>query len=315
MQLELVSVLIIAIIAICAAMMLYSKYDSVTILAITLVLGYVISYYGTGGSMYEIWNELGFKTNLIDEISQYYTVMTSSFLHKDLTHLLSNLVFLIMIGYPMKRRISNLMFLMFIIIGDLVGTLAYAVCVQDSPQIVIGSSIFVSSIVGAMIIMYPRLEIVLPRPIGNTRVEVWVVCILWIAMQVMQAMGMMSMNSGVAYLGHIFGFATGFLIGAVSRSKKIRWSILRPPEEHIDITKLEYLCVTDQQRSYYEKAVSNDDPEFRDAWARYLIHYIPCPKCGGEFKVVRSTFVCPNGHSIFEVNRRLFGGKPSKKDY
>jgi membrane associated rhomboid family serine protease len=303
MQLELTSVFIMAIIAVVGGIMLSGRANSILTLAVGLVITYLVSDFFMGSNIYIVWNELGFKTVLYSNVDYAFTLISSVFLHKDPVHLMSNILFLVLAGYPMSRRVEPMVMMSFMIFGTILGTIMYSITMASTPQILIGASILVSCIIGAMTVMYPTMEIDLPG-LGETRLEIWMICVIWVMVQAFQAFGIVNATSNVAYLGHLYGFIIGVVLGAVSKSNKSPWSLLKADDQYIDITLLEPLCVTDQQRALYNKAIANDDPVFRDAWARYLIRYIPCPNCGREFRIVGSSFVCPNGHIMGEMTER-----------
>jgi membrane associated rhomboid family serine protease len=289
------SVAVIAVIVVTFAIVLFTKYNAVIVLALGVSVAYLFSFVLTNGDMFIVWTELGYSTAEVGTVSNALTIITSSFLHKNVWHLFSNILFLLLIGLSMKKRVSNLKFLLIVLVGDILGTTVYGLT-TETPHILIGSSSIIATIIGAMFAMFPRLNVVLPKPIGDTGIEFWELALIWMGLQVLMITGLIEDND-VAYSAHIAGFVVGVIVGMVSRSE-VKWEISKPPEYDIDLTLLEPYCVSEEQKRMYEKAICTADPVLRSAWIRNIVKCISCPKCGRKLKVVGENFVCSNGHII-----------------
>jgi len=289
------SVTVIAIVVVTFAVAIFTKYNAVIVLALGMCATYFFSFLLTNGEMSIVWMELGYSTVEIGTFSNVLTIITSSFLHMNVWHLASNLLFLLLIGLSMKRRVSNLKFLLIIFVGDILGTTVYGLT-TETPHILIGSSIIIATIIGAMFAMFPRLNIVLPKPIGDTGIEFWELALPWVGLQVLMITGLIESNN-VAYSAHIAGFIAGIIVGAISRPE-VLWEFCKLSEYNIDLTLLKPYCVSEEQKRMYEKAICTADPIRRSAWIRNIAKCITCPKCGRNFKVVGENFVCSNGHII-----------------
>lgn len=289
------SIAVVAVVVITFAIALFTRYNSVIVLALGITVAYVLSFVLTDGDMFVVWAELGYNTVGIGTVENFLTIITSSFLHKNIWHLLSNIVFLLIIGLSMRRRISNLKFLIIVFIGDISGTIVYGLT-ADTPCILIGASTIVATMIGAMLSLFPRLNLVLPKPVGDTGVEYWEIALIWICLQILMNTGLVDDN-GVAYSAHMAGFAAGVIIGLICRSEFLGDSS-ELPEYGIDLTILEPYCVSEEHKRMYAKAMSTSDPFRRGLWIRNLARCIQCPKCGKRLKVVGQNFVCGNGHII-----------------
>jgi len=166
------SVAVIAVIVVTFAIVLFTKYNAVIVLALGVSVAYLFSFVLTNGDMFIVWTELGYSTAEVGTVSNALTIITSSFLHKNVWHLFSNILFLLLIGLSMKKRVSNLKFLSVVLVGDILGTTVYGLT-TETPHILIGSSSIIATIIGAMFAMFPRLNVVLPKPIGDTGIEFW----------------------------------------------------------------------------------------------------------------------------------------------
>ena len=289
------SVAVIAVVVVTFVIALFTRYNAVIVLALGVSIAYLFSFVLTDGDMFIVWTELGYSTAEVGTVSNTLTIITSSFLHKNVWHLFSNILFLLLIGLSMKKRVSNLKFLLIVLVGDILGTTVYGLT-TETPHILIGSSSIIATIIGAMFAMFPRLNVVLPKPIGDTGIEFWELALIWMGLQVLMITGLIEDND-VAYSAHIAGFVIGAIVGTISRSE-VKWEISKPPEYDIDLTLLEPYCVSEEQKRMYEKAICTTDPIRRSAWIRNTVNCISCPKCGRKLKVVGENFVCSNGHII-----------------
>lgn len=300
------SVIVVVIATFTIGTMFFSRFNPVIVLAVGLIASFLVSSVFTGivpgWDQSTIWAELGFHTSYYMDLSHFYLYLSYIFLHKDVWHLLFNLVFLFVAGIPLIRRMSNVNFVIMILLGNAIATFLYTLTVS-APQLIIGSSTTVAVIIGVLFVLYPRLEIVLPKPIGYTGVKVWMPAILWLFIEVMSTLGIGDANDTTAYGVHVIGFAVGASVGLISRSKYVPFDITTPSKQYIDVTLLKQYCVTDNQVKVYNRVIENSDPAQRDAGARYIATLIQCPVCGSRFTVLRGNIVCPNGHIIQEFSK------------
>ncbi|MFA6710691.1 MAG: rhomboid family intramembrane serine protease [Candidatus Methanomethylophilaceae archaeon] len=301
------SIIIVAIIAVTLALMYSSRYNPVKVGCVSIIVIFFISYILTGGDTSVIWRDLGFCTMDPFAAENLYRFITSMFIHSDFVHLFANVLFILILGIPLSRRVSPFKVLLLILFTEVGGEALYAVTTPE-PQILIGASIVVAGLVGMILAMFPDLDIVLPSPIDNTGVKIWMPAVFWIALQVIMAFGILG-SQNVAYSAHVFGFIVGFVVGLASKSTLIPWTVLRSPEQYIDVTILEKYCVTDIQKKMYAEAIRNDDPAERDVWAREIVKDVVCPKCGKNFTVLRGKVVCSNGHIVREFESIHYSDK------
>ena len=155
------------------------------------------------------------------ERSSYLTLFTSQFLHGDWLHLIFNMLFLWVFGNNIEDRLGRLRFLPFYLLCGALAGIAQSAADADSPVPLIGASGAISGILGAYLVLYPRVgvwTVVLPLFFLPFRLPAW----LWLAIYlVLQAvfLGDSAGGGDVAYLAHIGGFVAGaalikpFLIG------------------------------------------------------------------------------------------------------
>jgi membrane associated rhomboid family serine protease len=143
-------------------------------------------------------------------------LVTSLFLHADLFHLGFNMLFLWVFGNNVEERLGRLRFLPFFLLCGILAGLAQALTDPDSLVPLIGASGAISGILGAYLVLYPRVRVwtvVLPFVFLPFKLPAW----LWLAIYfVLQLLYLgdsaTSGGGGVAYMAHIGGFAAGALL-------------------------------------------------------------------------------------------------------
>lgn len=155
------------------------------------------------------------------ESSNYLTLFTSQFLHGDWFHLIFNMLFLWVFGNNIEDRLGRLRFLPFYLACGALAGIAQSLADADSPVPLIGASGAISGVLGAYLVLYPRVgvwTVVLPFFFLPFRLPAWLWLAIYLALQVVY----LSDSAGggdVAYLAHIGGFVAGaalikpFLVG------------------------------------------------------------------------------------------------------
>lgn len=143
-------------------------------------------------------------------------LFTALFLHADWSHLLGNLVFLLIFGLPAERVLGPWRLLLLFLVGGAMSNLA-AVSTMGSPdQIIIGSSGAVSALIGAYLALFPgaRLGVVIPLGLflEFVRAPAYLLIGIWAALQVVFAYIGPSFGM-VAWWAHIAGLVFGVIYG------------------------------------------------------------------------------------------------------
>ena len=153
--------------------------------------------------------------------SSYLTLFTSQFLHGDWLHLIFNMLFLWVFGNNIEDRLGRIRFLPFYLICGALAGLAQSAADPDSPVPLIGASGAISAVLGAYLVLYPRVgvwSVVVPLVFLPFKIPAWLWLVIYLALQVLY-LGDSAGGGDVAYLAHIGGFAAGaalikpFLIG------------------------------------------------------------------------------------------------------
>lgn len=149
------------------------------------------------------------------------TPFTSMFLHGGWLHLLGNVMFFWVFGNNVEDSMGRIRFLLFYLICGLAGSLAHIMVQPASPLPTIGASGAISGVLGAYLILYPRIRInmlfifiIFWKVIA---IPAWLVLIMWFAWQVISGLPELmavrpDVSSGVAVWAHIGGFVAGVIL-------------------------------------------------------------------------------------------------------
>jgi membrane associated rhomboid family serine protease len=143
-------------------------------------------------------------------------LFTSMFLHGGWMHLIGNMWFLWLFGNNVEDSMGHLRFLVFYIVVGLLAGLAHVLSAVDSPVPTVGASGAISGVMGAYLLLYPRVRIrtlfifiiffrIIPIP-------AWAVLIYWFAIQVLSGWATPVGGGGVAFWAHIGGFIAGVVL-------------------------------------------------------------------------------------------------------
>ena len=148
-------------------------------------------------------------------------LFTALFLHADWSHLLGNLVFLLIFGLPAERVLGPWRLLLLFLLGGAAANLAALSAVGSPDQIIIGASGAVSALLGAYLALFPgaRLGVVLPLGLflEFVRAPAYLLIGVWAALQVVFAYIGPSFGM-VAWSAHLSGFLFGIVYGLYVRA-------------------------------------------------------------------------------------------------
>ena len=137
------------------------------------------------------------------------TLVTYMFLHVDVFHLLGNGLYLWVFGDNVEDALGHARFLLLFLVCGILGGLAQAVATPDSARAVVGASGAVSGVLGGYLVLHPRVRVLaLLLKFIPVRLPVLVLFVGWITLQ---AVGVLTGATGVAFYAH----GAGFLAGAV----------------------------------------------------------------------------------------------------
>lgn len=141
------------------------------------------------------------------------SLFTSMFLHGGIAHLLGNMWFLWIFGDNIEDFLGHVGFLAFYVLTGLAADFAHILLNPESTIPTLGASGAISGVLGAYIVLHPRIRIRTLVTLGFFWEVVRIPAIfflgIWFLMQFLGGMG--DTGAGVAYGAHIGGFVAGVL--------------------------------------------------------------------------------------------------------
>lgn len=147
----------------------------------------------------------------------YLTPLLSLFLHGGWMHILGNALFLWIFGRAIEDVMGPMRFLGFYLLCGLVASAAQILVSPASPVPTVGASGAISGVMGAYLLLFPRVRVHMFFFLFIFRIPAWLVLLYWFGIQVLS--GLPELNSvgdgatgGVAVWAHVGGFLTGLLL-------------------------------------------------------------------------------------------------------
>jgi membrane associated rhomboid family serine protease len=156
------------------------------------------------------------------------TPFTSMFLHGGWGHILGNALFFWVFGNNIEDSLGHFRFLVFYLVCGLAAAIAHILVQPASPIPTVGASGAISGILGAYLVLYPRVRVrmlfffiifkVIPIP-------AWMVLIWWFFWQLVAALPELTnyadLSGGVAVWAHVGGFVTGVLLVKLFENRRL----------------------------------------------------------------------------------------------
>jgi membrane associated rhomboid family serine protease len=159
-----------------------------------------------------------------------WTLLTHMFLHGGWGHLLGNCLFFWVFGNNIEDSLGRFRFVVFYLLCGLAAAGAQIAINPASAIPMVGASGAISGILGAYLVLYPRVRVnmlffffvfirVIPVP-------AWLVLLWWFGWQVIAGLPALSsvspeVSEGVAVWAHIGGFITGVLLVKLFQNHEI----------------------------------------------------------------------------------------------
>jgi membrane associated rhomboid family serine protease len=155
---------------------------------------------------------------VIDPGRQYFNVLSSMFLHGGWMHLLGNMWFLWLFGNNIEDSMTRPRFVAFYLLCGLGAALAQVVAEPGSFIPMVGASGAISGVMGAYLVLYPRVRVFTLVPLGffitTFALPAWGMLIYWMVLQVFGGLAqtVSEQGGGVAFWAHIGGFVAGVVL-------------------------------------------------------------------------------------------------------
>src|SRR5512147_1642767 len=150
---------------------------------------------------------------LTDPGRQVSHLLTSMFLHGSWMHLIGNMWFLWIFGNNIEDSMGRLRFIAFYLISDLAAAFGQVVAAPDSIIPMVGASGAISGVMGAYLVLYPRVRVYTLVPIfiffTSIALPAWAMLGYWFVIQLLSGLLSSGEMGGVAFWAHIGGFLAG----------------------------------------------------------------------------------------------------------
>jgi membrane associated rhomboid family serine protease len=145
------------------------------------------------------------------------TPLLSMFLHGGWAHLLGNALFLWVFGNNVEDSMGRLRFLVFYLLCGLAAAFAQIAIDPASPAPMVGASGAISGVLGAYLILYPRVRVHVFVGFFLVSLPAYFVLLMWIGLQLLAGLPQVTSlhtgsSSGVAVWAHIGGFFAGIVL-------------------------------------------------------------------------------------------------------
>jgi membrane associated rhomboid family serine protease len=145
-------------------------------------------------------------------------VITSMFLHGSWMHIIGNMWFLWIFGNNIEDSMTRPRFVAFYLLCGLAAAALQVVTDPSSVVPMVGASGAISGVMGAYLVLYPRVRVYTMVPLGffltSIALPAWAMLIYWAFLQVVS--GLTSRGGGeeggVAFWAHIGGFVAGVVL-------------------------------------------------------------------------------------------------------
>lgn len=152
----------------------------------------------------------------------WLAVVSSMFMHGSWMHILGNMWFLWVFGDNVEDSMGSIRFAIFYVLCGLLAAGAQVVSDPQSVLPMVGASGAIGGVMGAYIMLYPRVKVHLLVFIMVIRVPAFAMLLYWIALQVMGGISSLgSSGGGVAFWAHVGGFVGGALLVWVMKDDEL----------------------------------------------------------------------------------------------
>jgi membrane associated rhomboid family serine protease len=168
-----------------------------------------------------------------------FTPLTSMFLHGSWGHLIFNMLYLWVFGNNIEDSMGRARFLVFYLVCGLAASAAHILIEPGSPVPTVGASGAISGIMGAYLVLYPKIHVrMFFPPFFIFRIRAWLVLILWIGGQILSGLPELmrlrpEVSSGVAFWAHIGGFFAGLILVKFFENRRLVAERAVPGEVHM----------------------------------------------------------------------------------
>ena len=160
----------------------------------------------------------------VDGDGSWLTVLTSMFMHGGWMHIIGNMWFLWIFGGNVEDAMGHTRFAIFYVLCGVAAAAAQMVADTASPIPMVGASGAIGGVMGAYIVLYPRVHVHMLLFFGFyvTTFAVPAVWMLgyWIVLQLLGGI-LSGEGGGVAFWAHVGGFAAGAVLVPLFKDRRL----------------------------------------------------------------------------------------------
>jgi membrane associated rhomboid family serine protease len=154
---------------------------------------------------------------LTDPGRQVSHIFTSMFLHGSWMHILGNMWFMWIFGNNVEDAMGRARFVVFYLLTGVAAVLAQVVLNPASAVPMVGASGAISGVMGAYIVLYPRVRVFMLVPLGFILTSfawpAWMMLGYWLVLQFVSGLTVIDKEGGgVAFWAHFGGFVAGAVL-------------------------------------------------------------------------------------------------------
>ncbi len=225
-----------------------SPYVTIGVIALNVIAWVLVQGLGTAGPLARSICELGLVPGellqtvppgtttplgpgvacVVDAEPNYFTLLSSMFLHGGWFHLIGNMMFLWVFGNNIEDSMGHVKFVLFYVISGVAAALTQMVVNPDSTIPMVGASGAVSGVMGAYILLYPHARIHTFIFLGvfatTMQLKAGVMLGYWILLQILGSIPSLTGvdRGGVAFFAHIGGFVAGLIFVKLFETREHR---------------------------------------------------------------------------------------------
>lgn len=163
---------------------------------------------------------------VIGESPAWHTVLTSMFMHGGWLHVIGNMWFMWIFGNNVEDSMGHVRFVIFYLACGLAAAAAQVIADTSSPVPMVGASGAIGGVMGAYILLYPRVHVHMLVFLGlfvtTIAVPAFLMLGYWLLIQVVSGFASVGAEGGgVAFWAHIGGFAAGALLVGLFKDQRL----------------------------------------------------------------------------------------------
>ena len=163
---------------------------------------------------------------LVPADASWHNVLTSMFLHGSWLHLIGNMWFLWIFGNNVEDAMGHVRFVVFYVLCGVAAAFTQIAANPSSEIPMVGASGAIGGVMGAYVLLYPRVHVHLLIFFGffirTIAVPAFLMLGYWFALQILSgSIALGQQGGGVAFWAHVGGFAAGAVLVFVFRDRKL----------------------------------------------------------------------------------------------